>query len=57
VVTPFERLVVKKMPLGPQFAQGLSGGIKAEVSNLNPVYSPAEWVLSISKKLPENLNC
>lgn len=57
MVTPFERLVVKKMPLGPQFAQGLNGGIKAEVPNLNPVYSPAEWVLSISKKLPENFNC
>jgi hypothetical protein len=45
------------MPLGPQFAQGLNGGIKQEVPNRVLVYSPAECVLSINKKLPENLNC
>ena len=45
------------MPLGPQFAQGLYRGIKAEAPNRGPVYSPVEWVLSISKKPPEKLNC
>jgi hypothetical protein len=44
------------MPLGPQFAQGLNRGIKA-VPDRGPVYSPAECVLSISKKLSEKLNC
>jgi hypothetical protein len=48
---------VKKMPLGPQFAQGPNRGIKAEVPNRGPVYSPAECAVSISKKFSEKLNC
>jgi hypothetical protein len=44
------------MPLGPQFAQGLNRGIKAELPNRGPVYSPAECILSISKILSEKLN-
>jgi hypothetical protein len=56
LLKPHERLLMKKMPLGPQFAQGLNRGIKA-VPDRGPVYSPAECVLSISKKLSEKLNC
>ena len=57
LLKPHERLLMKKMPLGPQFAQGLNGGIKSEVPNCVRVYSPAECGLFISKKLPEKMNC
>jgi len=30
LLKPNERLLIKKMPLGPQFAQGLNRGIKTE---------------------------
>jgi len=56
LLKPHERLLIKKMPLGPQFAQGLNRGIKAELPNRGPVYSPAECILSISKILSEKLN-
>lgn len=44
-----------KMPLGPQFAQGLGRGINAELSNRASVYSPARCLGWISRKLFEIL--